>query len=80
MELLTEQRDRAAREIEYFAAMAYTIAKQAKLSEDEGSRRYAARCGPSTRAMRSLRKSEASGTGPVSRSSIGTSGGMSEPY
>ena len=35
MELLTEQRDRAEREIEYFAAMAYTIAKQAKLSEDE---------------------------------------------
>lgn len=35
VEVLTEQRDRAEREIEYFAAMADTIAKQAKLSEDE---------------------------------------------
>ncbi|MDN3274754.1 hypothetical protein QWJ07_10895 [Frankia sp. RB7] len=35
VELLTEQRDRAEREIEYFAAMAATIAKQAKLSDDE---------------------------------------------
>jgi len=35
VELLTEQRDRAAREIEYFAAMAATIAKQARLSDDD---------------------------------------------
>ena len=32
---LREQRDLADRRAEYFAAMAYTIAKQAKLSEDE---------------------------------------------
>jgi hypothetical protein len=35
VELLTEQRDRAEREIEYFAALAQTIAKQAKLNEDD---------------------------------------------
>jgi len=35
VELLTEQRDRAEREIEYFADMADTIAKQAKLSDDD---------------------------------------------
>ena len=35
VEVLTEQRDRAEREIEYFAAMAETIAKQAKLSDDD---------------------------------------------
>ena len=35
VEALTEQRDRAEREIEYFAAMAETIAKQAKLSDDD---------------------------------------------
>jgi hypothetical protein len=34
VELLTEQRDRAEREIAYFAAMAATIAKQAALSDD----------------------------------------------
>ena len=32
---LREQRDLADHRAEYFAAMAYTIAKQAKLSEDE---------------------------------------------